>query len=100
MNKSHGNVIDPDKQVKQYGAIVRAYLMFGYRWADGGRWGTENIEGVSRWLNRVWVLVTDKPRPALPTATPADVRALKRITHQTIKKVSDDFEAFEFNTVV
>ncbi len=100
MSKSRGNVIDPDKQVQKYGAdVVRAYLMFGYRWADGGPWGTENIEGVSRWLNRVWTLLTEKAEvPATPNASEA--RALKRLTHQTIKKVSDDFEAYEFNTIV
>jgi leucyl-tRNA synthetase len=99
MSKSRGNVIDPDKQVKKYGAdVVRAYLMFGYRWADGGPWGTENIEGVSRWLNRVWTLVTETS-PA-GQASAADARAVKRLTHQTIKKVSADFEAFEFNTII
>jgi leucyl-tRNA synthetase len=102
MSKSRGNVIDPDKQVKKYGAdVVRAYLMFGYRWADGGPWGTENIEGVARWINRVWTLVTDKSqiyKPQNPKAE--DARGLKRITHQTIKKVSADFEAYEFNTIV
>jgi leucyl-tRNA synthetase len=100
MSKSRGNVIDPDKQVKKYGAdVVRAYLMFGYRWADGGPWGTDNIEGVSRWLNRVWTLVTE-PAPSKAAPVPADTRAVKRLTHQTIKKVSADFEAYEFNTII
>jgi leucyl-tRNA synthetase len=100
MSKSRGNVIDPDKQVKKYGAdVVRAYLMFGYRWADGGPWGTENIEGVSRWLNRVWALLTE-PAPTKGTPSAEDARAVKRLTHQTIKKVSADFEAFEFNTII
>ena len=55
MSKSRGNVIDPDQEVQKHGAdTVRAYLMFGYRWADGGPWSSENIEGVVRWLNRVW----------------------------------------------
>ena len=46
MSKSRGNVIDPDLEVQKYGAdTVRAYLMFGYRWADGGPWSSENIEG-------------------------------------------------------
>jgi leucyl-tRNA synthetase len=55
MSKSRGNVVDPDEQVEAYGAdVVRAYLMFGYRWIDGGPWNDENIHGVVRWLNRVW----------------------------------------------
>jgi len=94
-------VIDPDKQVGKYGAdTVRAYLMFGYRWADGGPWGTENIEGVSRWLNRVWNLVVENPKSRNPNSNADDARALKRVTHQTIKKVTNDFEAYEFNTIV
>lgn len=102
MSKSRGNVIDPDKQVKKYGAdVMRAYLMFGYRWADGGPWGTENIEGVARWINRVWTLVTEKTQKTKSQNPKAeDARALKRMTHQTIKKVSGDFESYEFNTIV
>jgi len=61
MSKSRGNVIDPDEQVNTYGAdVVRAYLMFGYQWSEGGPWSTENIQGVVRWLNRVWAVVPDE----------------------------------------
>ena len=57
MSKSRGNVIDPDEQIALYGTdTVRAYLMFGYRYAEGGPWNPSNIHGVSRWLNRVWSL--------------------------------------------
>ncbi|MCK4961294.1 MAG: leucine--tRNA ligase, partial [Anaerolineales bacterium] len=49
MSKSRGNVIDPDEQVLAYGAdAVRAYLMFGYRWSEGGLWNPDNIQGVVR----------------------------------------------------
>ncbi len=101
MSKSRGNVIDPDAQVRKYGAdAVRTYLMFGYRWADGGPWGTENIEGVSRWLSRVWNLIAENPKPQIPNPNAEEARGVKRITHQTIKRVTDDLEAYEFNTVV
>jgi len=110
MSKSRGNVIDPDAQVAAFGAdTVRAYLMFGYQWSEGGPWNTENIQGVVRWLHRVWTL-------GLPDASAADSRphsaeaetaaavgvavAVRRAVHQAIKKASDDFEAFEFNTIV
>ncbi len=106
MSKSRGNVIDPDQQVSTFGAdTVRAYLLFGYQWSEGGPWNTDNIQGVVRWLHRVWTL-------ALPDAAPVDtsgrsaeaetaaVVGVRRAVHQTIKKVSDDFEAFEFNTIV
>jgi leucyl-tRNA synthetase len=106
MSKSRGNVIDPDVQVTKYGAdAVRAYLMFGYRWEDGGPWGTENIEGVSRWLNRAWAVVGENPKSQNPKSQGPnpnleDARALRRATHQAIKKVSDDLENYQFNTVV
>jgi leucyl-tRNA synthetase len=117
MSKSRGNVIDPDEQVNTYGAdVVRAYLMFGYQWSAGGPWNTDNIQGVVRWLNRVWTVVqedegrqTDEGRTPLERRgqvtedgiqTTPSVTELRRIMHQTIKKVSDDFEAYEFNTIV
>ncbi len=101
MSKSRGNVIDPDEQVGLYGAdAVRAYLMFGYRWSDGGAWNPENIQGVVRWLSRVWTLVLET-RNAKPGKVNAEVeRALLRKTHQTLKQVAHDLNHFEFNTVI
>ncbi len=106
MSKSRGNVIDPDVQVSTYGAdVVRAYLMFGYQWSEGGPWNTDNIQGVVRWVNRVWALVqedeglqVDAGKTSSPSAE--SVAGLRRVMHQSIKKVSDDFEAYEFNTIV
>ena len=105
MSKSRGNVIDPDEQVSAFGAdTVRAYLMFGYQWSEGGPWSTENIQGVVRWLHKVWTMGLPDPQ-ATPSTAPADAQAaaavvVRRAVHQTIKKVSDDFEAFQFNTIV
>jgi leucyl-tRNA synthetase len=101
MSKSRGNVIDPDEQVRSYGAdAVRAYLMFGYRWSEGGPWNPDNIQGVVRWLNRVWNLVLTTAGAKMVEADPSRVRALRRKVHQTLRQVSHDIEAFEFNTVV
>jgi leucyl-tRNA synthetase len=102
MSKSRGNVIDPDEQVRLYGAdVVRAFMMFGFQWSEGGPWSTENIQGVVRWLNRVWNLVENPEHRTQSTETsPQDERTLRRFTHQTIQKVSKDFDEFEFNTVV
>ncbi len=101
MSKSRGNVIDPDEQVRDYGAdSVRAYLMFGYRWPEGGPWKADNIHGVVRWLNRVWTLVLEPAGAAAAEPNPAAQRELTRKTHQTIRAVSEDLENFEFNTVV
>ena len=101
MSKSRGNVIDPDEQVRAYGAdTVRAYLMFGYRWTEGGPWNAENIQGVVRWLNRVWKLVLGS-KDAAPLDDLVEVnKALERKMHQTIQQVSNDLEQFEFNTVI
>ncbi len=99
MSKSRGNVIDPDKQVQQYGAdAVRTYLMFGYRWSDGGPWNTENIQGVVRWLHRIWSIFSDEAKKGEPD--PAVLKSLRRKVHQTLQQVSKDFETFEFNTII
>ncbi|MEJ2010937.1 MAG: leucine--tRNA ligase [Anaerolineales bacterium] len=101
MSKSRGNVIDPDEQVAMYGAdTVRAYLMFGNRWTEGGAWNPENIQGVVRWLNRVWTLVYElKDMPAAETEAGIEREVVRKI-HQTIRHVSNDLEQFEFNTVI
>ena len=108
MSKSRGNAVDPDEQVAQYGAdAVRAFLMFGYRWSEGGPWNDGNIQGVVRWLGRVWDLV-QRLREAGVRSGPAhpedgDGRLLGDVvrgTHQAIQRVTHDFEEFEFNTVV
>jgi leucyl-tRNA synthetase len=98
MSKSRGNVVDPDAQVARYGAdTVRAYLAFGYDWAEGGPWSDQNIQGPARWLARVWAIA----QPATPAgADPAAVRELKRVQHVTIRDVGNDLEQFKFNTVV
>jgi len=103
MSKSKGNVIDPDEFVGKYGAdVVRAYLMFAFRWELGGPWDSQGIQGVVRWLNDVWAMVTDG-RPKMSSdadSTDSDVRALRRKVHQTIKRVTDGLENFGFNTTV
>jgi leucyl-tRNA synthetase len=99
MSKSRGNVVAPDMLVKKYGAdTVRAYLMFFARWQQGAPWDSHGIEGTARWMRRVWTLFTD---PTPPRTAPAfDGRNLRRRVHQTLKRVTHDFENFEFNTVI
>jgi leucyl-tRNA synthetase len=101
MSKSRGNVIDPDEQIQAYGAdTVRAYLMFGYRWTEGGPWNADNIQGVVRWLNRVWTLVLLTKDASDTGDKPELDKNLERKMHQTIRQVSNDLENFEFNTVI
>jgi len=98
MSKSRGNVINPDDLVARYGAdTVRAYLIFFCRWELGGPWSSTGIEGNSRWLRRVWYMLLETTEG---TADSEVLRALRRKTHQTLKRVTYDFENFEFNTIV
>jgi leucyl-tRNA synthetase len=99
MSKSRGNVVAPDDLVGRYGAdTVRAYLMFFARWDMGAPWNSSGIEGASRWVRRVWALFTD-PAPA-GNPGPDVRRRLRRKLHQTLRRVTHDFETFEFNTIV
>jgi leucyl-tRNA synthetase len=99
MSKSKGNVIAPDELVKRYGAdTVRAYLMFFARWEMGAPWSSSGMEGVFRWLRRVWTLFTDPVERGDPDQEV--LRALRRKLHQTLRQITHDFEVFEFNTIV
>jgi len=102
MSKSRGNVITPDDYVAEVGAdAVRAYLMFVAPWEQGGEWDDSGISGVSRWLNRVWNLMMGRyEQNKSSTDTVKAERELYRITHQTIKKVSDDLESIHLNTMI
>ncbi|HEV2283880.1 MAG TPA: leucine--tRNA ligase [bacterium] len=105
MSKSRGNVVNPDDYVGTMGAdTVRAYLMFIGPWDGGGPWNPRGIEGVHRFLHRVWHLVLETSSngggggaPAAPASLAGEIR---RATHQTLKRVTEDLEAFRFNTAV
>ncbi len=100
MSKSKGNVISPDDYVRQYGAdVVRLFFMFIGPWEQGGPWNPRAVDGIVRFRNRVWSLVTEAPE-AGGAADPAQVRELQRAVHQTLRKVTGDIERFSFNTMV
>jgi leucyl-tRNA synthetase len=100
MSKRRGNVVNPDDLVASYGAdTVRAYLMFIGPWEQGGPWNSKGIEGISRFLNRIWSLLVE------PSTEPGEVdkntlKKLRYATHSAIKEVSEDLEGFQFNTAI
>ncbi len=99
MSKSRGNVVAPDDLVRTYGAdTTRAYLMFFARWDMGGPWSSGGIDGVMRWLRRVWSMVLEDANSV--AAGTEDVKILRRKVHQTLRSVTRDFEEFEFNTII
>ena len=100
MSKSRGNVIAPDDYVQDLGAdVVRLYLMFMGPWEGGGDWSDSGINGVARWVNRLWDLCL-KPVDALPESEAASDRAVMRKTHQTIRAVIEGLERFKYNTAL
>jgi leucyl-tRNA synthetase len=106
MSKSRGNVVNPDDLVERYGAdTVRAYLMFIGPWDQGGPWSPQGIEGMARFVNDIWQLTTAAGGPAGAAAArdaahPEGARALRQALHQTLKKVSEDFQSFKYNTLL
>lgn len=98
MSKSKGNVIDPDESVKLLGAdTVRLYLAFMGPYGDGGNypWDPNGVVGVRRFLERVWKFAHKEE----PWSEVSDVSFQKQLA-KTIKKVSEDFELFKFNTCI
>jgi leucyl-tRNA synthetase len=95
MSKSRGNVQTPDEYVAQYGAdTLRLFLMFLGPWTQGSDWDASGIEGVHRFLNRVWTVALSEAGDG-----PRD-RTIDRKLHRTIKKVTDDLAAYHFNTAI
>ncbi len=112
MSKSKGNGVDPDEMVEIYGAdAARLFVMFAAPIENELVWNEAGIEGAVRFLQRVWRLVYkwssvlsrlhegDVQSPATAGGTDAS-RQLRRKTHQTIKRVDDNFESLQFNTPV
>ena len=96
MSKSKKNVINPDVVLTKYGAdTFRLYEMFMGTFDQAKPWDMRSIEGSSRFLRRVWNLVQE-----LDGKAPASGDGAVSVRHATIKKVSEDLEAFGFNTCI
>ncbi len=103
MSKSRGNVVNPDQVVTDYGAdSMRLYEMFMGPLEAMKPWSMQGVQGVYRFLQKVWRLVVEEETgelaKAIQEATP-DEETL-RLLHQTIRKVGGDVETFGFNTAI
>ncbi len=106
MSKSRGNVISPDEVIDKYGAdAFRCYEMFMGPLEQMKPWSMRGVEGVSRFLARVWRLIMSENQAGAWQLSPAvrDVdlsREQLKVTHATIKKVTNDIETLSFNTAI
>jgi leucyl-tRNA synthetase len=100
MSKSWGNVINPDDVVREYGAdTLRLYEMFMGPLEATKPWSMEGVQGIYRFLGRVWRLYCDETSACTVMDAAPDPK-LVRVLHQTIKKVTDDTESLNFNTAI
>ena len=104
MSKSRGNVVNPDDVIAEYGAdAFRLYEMFMGPLEAVKPWSTRSIEGVFRFLNRVWRLAELAASSKLQAASQDGVAGnptLERKRHETIKRVTEDIEHLRFNTAI
>jgi leucyl-tRNA synthetase/REP element-mobilizing transposase RayT len=103
MSKSRGNVVNPDDVVKEYGAdSLRLYEMFMGPLEQVKPWQMKGVEGVSRFLARVWRLaITEEGEVSDKVVSEACTdKELSRVVHETIKKVGEDIEKLSFNTAI
>ncbi|MBU0549672.1 MAG: leucine--tRNA ligase [Candidatus Omnitrophica bacterium] len=107
MSKSRGNIVDPDGMIKEFGAdALRLYILFAAPPEDQMEWSQQGVTGADRFLKRVQrflekvLLIQEKASELVNAAGSDNEKILKRKTEQTIKKVTEDIEAFKFNTAI
>lgn len=102
MSKSRGNVVNPDEVVNKYGAdSLRLFEMFMGPLEDSKPWNTHGVEGVFRFLNRVWRLfMNDDGTLNSKLSDSFSDNEFERVHHFTIKKITEDIEALRFNTAI
>ncbi|MGX7109612.1 leucine--tRNA ligase [Facklamia miroungae] len=102
MSKSKGNVVNPDDVVNEYGAdTLRVYEMFMGPLDASIAWSENGLEGSRRFLDRVWRLFVEENTDNLnPTIQEIEDDHLTKVYHQTVKKVTEDYDQLHFNTAI
>ncbi|MFB9759983.1 leucine--tRNA ligase [Ectobacillus funiculus] len=101
MSKSKGNVVNPDDIVTSHGAdTLRLYEMFMGPLEASIAWSETGLDGARRFLDRVWRLFVQEDGALSEKVTTEQNKAMDRIYHQTVKKVTEDYEGIRFNTAI
>lgn len=103
MSKSHGNIVAPDSYVNEYGSdVFRLYLLFGFKYTEGGPWSDDGIKSVSKLLERIERLFnkTLLLKGENPDLYGKEEKDLEYALNYTIKCVDHDMNEFSFNTAV
>jgi leucyl-tRNA synthetase len=99
MSKSKGNVVNPDEIVASHGAdTLRLYEMFMGPLEASIAWSTTGLDGARRFLDRVWRLLTEEDGSLSSKVKDVANSDLDKVYHQTVKKVTEDYEGIRFNT--
>ncbi|MEG2085876.1 MAG: leucine--tRNA ligase [Clostridia bacterium] len=105
MSKSKGNTVSPESLIEQYGSdVLRVYIGFAFKYIEGGPWNDDGIKSIAKWLERVERTVNKASKIDLNTKNDiingkAEFE-LDYVRNNTIKEVTKDYEAFDFNTAV
>ncbi|MDO8730348.1 MAG: leucine--tRNA ligase, partial [Candidatus Omnitrophota bacterium] len=102
MSKSRGNVVDPDEVIAKHGAdALRLFILFAAPPEDQLEWNDSGIEGIDRFLRKIWDLaeavMAKTSGGQTPTGSDSDLR---RATHAAIKRVTEEIDSFKFNTAI
>ncbi|MCA6745301.1 leucine--tRNA ligase [Enterococcus lactis] len=101
MSKSRGNIVNPDDVVETYGAdTLRMYEMFMGPLDASIAWSENGLEGSRKFLDRVWRLIVDENNKMRDRITTLNDGKLDKVYHQTVKKVTEDYENLHFNTAI
>lgn len=101
MSKSRGNVVNPDDIVRSHGAdTLRLYEMFMGPLDASVAWSTKGLDGARRFLERVWRLFVAEDGKLSNKIQESDDKTLEKVYHQTVKKVTEDFDHLHFNTAI